>query len=422
MKIAEFFSTYFNYIGESEAPIIYHRWAAIGMMSAILARNVSLPFGNGQIYPQLYLMLIGDPGTRKSTAIKESVKLMRKAEFKNVSIGRTSPEKFIVDLEEAGAETLGECSQLAIVADEFVDFAGIANDNFISLLTTLFDSGDSYVHRLKNSKSIDISYPTVSILSGCTHSSFAAAFPPTIIGGGMLSRMLLVYATRTGKKIAWPTGGNSECTDALVELLRCRRLFYSAQLMIHPVARTMLREIYESFESLPDKRLEYYSQRRHTQLLKLCTIIAGIEGATVLDKHHIIWANTLLRSIEFRFGRALGEFGSSKNSELASKIMNLLEASDLPVRPDEIWTAISTDADSMEIVSKILSNLKNAKKVVQIQDGSYLPVRPRMELGIHTDFSLLSPEERPLIVAEKEHAAQMELRIVAGTQFNSQDF
>ena len=64
----DFFDLYFEYTGETESPQIYHRWCALSMVGALLGRRVYLPFGHAPIYPNMYIMLEGNPGARSAEA------------------------------------------------------------------------------------------------------------------------------------------------------------------------------------------------------------------------------------------------------------------------------------------------------------------------------------------------------------------
>lgn len=393
-KIKEFFDLYFSYIGESEAPIIYHRWSILGTLSAILARNVWLKFGQGAIYPNLYLFLIGEPGARKSTAIGASRKAIKSTGFNLLSAARTSPEKFICDLEENGLREGGNCSQIFIAEDEFLDFIGKQNENFISLLTKLSDNHDNFPYRLKNSTSVDVYAPTISILGGCTHATFSEAFPPGIINTGLLSRMLLIYSEKTRKKITWPTGASTETKNALGERLKELRLFHSGQISITPDANKIIDDIYQSFQDLEDPRFAHYCSRRHDNLLKICIIMASIESSLTLRSSHVIWANTLLCSIEDRFSKALGEFGKSKNADTSSKIMNALYETDIPLTAVDLLKVVQTDIDSIVDLNKIITGLFASNRIMRSGEG-YLATKSAVKNLKYTDFDLLDASEIP---------------------------
>lgn len=393
-KIKEFFNLYFSYIGESEAPLIYHRWSLIGTLSAILARNVELKFGQGAIYPNLYLFLIGEPGARKSSAIGASKKAIKSIGFNLLSAARTSPEKFITDLEENGLREGGNCSQIFIAEDEFLDFIGSKNENFISLLTKLSDNHDNYSYRLKNSNVVDVFAPTISILGGCTHATFSQAFPPEIINTGLLSRMLLIHSEKTRKKITWPSSPDMDTRNLLGDRLKEMRLFHSGQMRVTPDANKAIDEIYQKFEDLDDPRFAHYCSRRHDNFLKLCIIMASMELSLSLKLNHVIWANTLLCSIEDRFSKALGEFGKSKNADISSKIMNALYETDIPLNAMDLWKVVQTDLDSLVDLNKIITGLFVANRIIRSGEGYLAAKAPAKNLP-WTDFDLLDASEIP---------------------------
>src|SRR5690606_7259138 len=115
--------------------------------------------------------------------------------YVNFGFTKTTKEKFLLDFEEGFDLKSADGSfdmkaaldkpfvplagqEVYINCDEFVDFIGQNNINFINLLTTLWDNLPEYQERLKNSKSVHIKEPVVNILGGITPTSFAAAMPP----------------------------------------------------------------------------------------------------------------------------------------------------------------------------------------------------------------------------------------------------
>ena len=135
-----FFDLYFSYVGETECPRIFHRWTAISCVAALLGRSVAIPFGHSSIYPNLYVMLMGPPGTRKSTAIKIGQKLISQIGYHHFSADRTSKEALWLDMTTEQERNIGTDdldleelrpytpTELFIVADEFNDFMGIRNE------------------------------------------------------------------------------------------------------------------------------------------------------------------------------------------------------------------------------------------------------------------------------------------------------
>ena len=90
----DFFSAYLSYSSDTEVPINFHRWAIISALGAFLGRQYYFQHGAFSIHPNMYTMLIGSPGTRKSTAIKLVKKLLNDAGYETIAADKTSKEKF----------------------------------------------------------------------------------------------------------------------------------------------------------------------------------------------------------------------------------------------------------------------------------------------------------------------------------------
>src|SRR6187402_2504281 len=93
------FDMYFEYVKDTESPKVYHRWSIISAVATALGRRCWLPFGANRIFPNMYIMLVGNPGTRKSVAIKGVRKVLSAAGYDKFSAERTSKEKFLLDLQ-----------------------------------------------------------------------------------------------------------------------------------------------------------------------------------------------------------------------------------------------------------------------------------------------------------------------------------
>jgi len=277
----DFLSSYLNYASDTEVPAIFHRWSAISSIGAYLGRRYYFDHGHFTLYPNIYSMLVGVSGTRKSTAIKLFKKLIQAAGYTSIAADKTTKEKFILDLSgegEAEAKALDTDSfldqnlwgddadtkpdaEIFIMADEFNDFFGNGNIEFISLLGTLWDYSGIYRNRIKNGKSVSINNPTVSILGGNTPTNLSIAFPPEVIGQGFFSRLLFIYGEPNGRKITFPKPPDPEHTAYIVNALRTirTRAFGSAKLtegqsnfLIGSINRILESVMSDSIPTLPD--------------------------------------------------------------------------------------------------------------------------------------------------------------------------
>lgn len=382
------FDLYRQYVSNTEPPLIFHRWAFLGCVSAMLGRNCWLPFGAvGRIFPNQFIMLIGDPGTRKSTAIKIASRLLAKTGYDKFAGSKTSKEKFLADLENPQEDSATEVSSAAIMdnllgssitdprevficADEFNDFMRAGDLEFHSMLGALWDWDNEespYTYRLKNSKSISIYQPTINLLGGNTHTNFAEMFPPQALGQGFLSRMLLIYSEPSRRKIAFP-----EPPDEAIEKILIRRMAeikarIIGKMVLTPKAKEIVTYLYNSYEPMDDIRFISYSTRRYTHLLKLCVICAACRMSTTIDVEDVIEANSILSYAESFMPAALGEFGRSKHAAVQQRILELLRSRTSPLEPPEIWRHVSNELERQDDLLKILHGLEQAGKVIYIK-------------------------------------------------------
>lgn len=437
----DFISLYLAYTSKTECPTFFHRWTAITSLATYLGRQIYFKHGHFTLYPNLYTMLIGSPGTKKSSAIKIGAKLLKQAGYSTFAAKKTRQEKFLTDLAEqsqrkdimAGGSSLDDSgsgmdildqnlfgnssgidmdeadnytdkppAECGIFADEFNNFIGLGNLDFISILGELWDYEGVYDYKLKNSKSVFIPNPTISILGGNTATGFAAAFPTETIGQGFFSRLLLVHGEPTGKKYTFPPPPDEILQASLVKLLHKIKLAVTGEMEMTPEAMTLLDKIYKNWEGIPDVRFEHYANRRLTHLLKLCLVITASRIGQSITVQDVIYANTILTFTEQLMPKALGEFGKAKHSETTHKIMTIIEHSDMPVTFQAIWKEIHMDLDNRNQLAEIIGSLQIAEKIQSVTADKiqgYLPIKAIRKEGISgaIDWEVLTKEERGMI-------------------------
>ena len=405
-----FFTKYFQYIdypANTEASLTCHRWVAISLLGAMLERQFYLDMGIlGTFKPNQFIQIIGEPASRKSTAIKIGTKLLKKTGFNNFAPETTSKNQFLVDLhdltwgeEDTSSEMSGEfeinkslfgsdnprdtaelleIAQMYIAADEFVDFIGRNNMEFISLLGSLWDYDGVYVQRLKNSKSVYINNPTINILSGNTAEGFNQAFPPETQGQGFLSRLLIIGAENTGRKVARPKNPNPEIETSILKMMQRIKSYCIGSANMTPEAEELYEQIYHNWKPIEDPRFSKYSGRRSTHLLKLTLICAAARLSKEIHSCDIIMANTLLTYAEYQMPKAMGEFGKGKNSGVIHKILSAINAAvmngDKPLTLKDIYKLTHNDVDRLTVVNDLVHELITTNRIQAVDGMGFLPV------------------------------------------------
>lgn len=393
-----FFDLYSEYVKNTEVPPIFHQWCATMGVAASLGKNFYFPRGHFNVYPNLYVMLIGIPGTGKGTCTSILQKLLLESGYTTFAADRSSKEKFLIDLQDGfhfeaegdltdassvldlnsffGKERLinsNEPAEVFILAEEFSDFIGPGAGDFVPLLTKLWSYTGIYRNRLKNSKSVSIYEPCVNLLGGATSTSFAQSLPPEIIGQGFLARLLPVYGEPTGKRITFPTRPDEKIGRDLSNSLRRIRDEVKGEATVSEKAILLLDRINQEWTPLPDPRFQHYATRRFNQLLKLCLVQAASRFSREISIADIRNANTLLSGTEDLMPKAIGEFGKAKNSDVSSKIMEALWTTDKPISTQSLWKLVSSDLGSISELANLLSNLSHAEKIQSAGKLGWLP-------------------------------------------------
>jgi hypothetical protein len=360
----------------------------------------------------MYVMLMGSPGTRKSTAIKIASSLIKQAGYTNVAADRTTKEKFLLDLAGEDVSISAEdildanlfggnkdAAEILVAADEFNSFVGNGNIEFLSMLGVLWDHNGLFQNRVKNSKSVEILDPTVSIISGNTPTGFSLAFPVESIGQGIFSRILLIHGEATGRKITFPTAPSVEETAIVLDQLVAIRSHCYGTLKMTATAKKLLDTIYKSWGGIPDVRFDSYSNRRFTHLLKVCLIVCASRVSVELDEADVIMANTILTHAEHTMPQALGSFGKARNSDVAHKILMLLESAHGITTLKDLWKNIHTDLEKMTDLADILRNLVAADKILQAGNGFLIKRKLIEESSIAglVAYELLTEQERKYV-------------------------
>lgn len=356
----------------NESPTNYHRWAFISCVAAVLERNVWFQFGGKTVYPNMYVLLAGESGARKNGAISPMLRVLRQAKYNKFSKQRTSKQKFLEDLargydmEDALNAGPDSVDATLIAAEEFLDFIGMGNLDFLTLLTDLWDNKDKYEESYRKSEVVVLN-PTINILGGITPTNLKLSMPAEAGGIGFLSRTLLVYCEPSKVRITFPRrldGAHiAEIAQFFQDLLKLKGEMYFTE-----AGAALIDNIYQSFVYLEDARLASYCSRRLEHLIKLCMVCAACRNQLAMDERVVLEANSILSFTEETMHRAFGEFGKARHSEAAHKIVQYMENKNIPCGIDELYKSCSQDLDRYADLFPILANLEKADRITKAGD------------------------------------------------------
>ncbi len=268
-------------------PILFRRWAAITAVAAILEQKVRLPSGGAHVFPNLYTILIGHPGTGKTRAVREAKKYL--AEITDFHIAPTSlsaaslvdslvdAKRMIVRLPD---EPL-EYNSMMIAADELGTFVHKYDDEMIAVLSAFYDN-DLYGQRRRgNDLKIKLKKPQLNLLCGSTPSNLLKFIPEGAWDQGFCSRLILVFSDEriVGDDFATQVTGTS--SDLLYDLKIINGLV--GDFGVTEDYRNLI-NLWRGQDEKPapsHPKLVHYNTRRRVHLYKL-SMIAAVERSNVL--------------------------------------------------------------------------------------------------------------------------------------------
>lgn len=421
MQPPNFIEEYLDFFAGTEPPTIYNRWCAISGIATLIGRNAWIQHGHSKIYPNQYIMLVGEAGCRKSTAIKTFLKpLITEAGYAKIAASKTSKEKFLMDLavgmdqvnnpeghldvndgpanwgqnktmrELFGIVDASEPAECLIMADEFNVFMGHSNVEFIDMLTDLWDFSGIFSQRTKTGKSVLVPNPTINGLFGNTQVGISQSFPTEVIGQGFFSRLLMVHSDPSGRKITKPPTPDPRKKALLVKQLQEIQGKIRGEILVDDMAWDYLDDIYQNWRDLDDVRFKSYSTRRLTHLIKLCLCCAAAKQEGHVNTNTVVYANSILHYTELHMPKALGEFGKARDSDISAKILEILEKAEKPMDlMKDIFPLIARDVEGTKQLAEIMGKLRATGKIQQVASGGFLPFKkpvtfdyPHCKVGI----------------------------------------
>lgn len=347
-----FLQNYRTFCSGNEAHPTYHTFAALSALSALTQRKIWIDLGYFKIFPNLYTVLVGPAGGRKTTAMDICCKLIEKMNNIPFMTDCVTKEKLIMDI-RAEERTVQEMPDLykdqkivsptALFLTELSDFLGPSSVGMINFLTAIYDR-DTYTYKTKNKGSEKLVGPYLTILACTTPEWITTYLRSDVISGGFSRRTLFVYEWEEGKRIPRP-----KITDEMVvawdEVLRHARAIQklAGPMKWSPDAAKFFDDWYINLKIPTDNTVVGYYKSKHIQLIKVAMLLSLAESTNmVLETRHLQFGLELLGMMETNLLRVFQGMGRNELHSIAQKGLDLLLVS-----PKE--TILRDDGSKMEV-------------------------------------------------------------------------
>ena len=332
-----FLSDYREFTKGTEAHPTYHTFSGLVALSSIISRRVWIEQGYFKVFPNLYVVLVGPPGNRKTSAMSIAKQLIREIKTVPFSAECVTKEKLVLDLAEQERQVPSFPADhpqkiytpMTVMVTELSEFLGLGSIGMINFLTTIYDQ-DVYEHRTKNKGETLIQGPFLNLLACTTPDWITTYLRSDVISGGFSRRAIFVLETGKANRITFPKV-TPEAKLAWDKVLKHALALseVAGPMQWHPDAAAFYDDWYQNLKMPHDETISGYYETKHMQLLKISMLIALSESTElILRKEHIIFGLELLKLAEENLSRVFAGIGRNELNAAAAKVLDMVCAAE----------------------------------------------------------------------------------------------
>lgn len=225
-------------------------------------------------------------------------------------------------------------SALTIESSEFGNLLNPQDKEMVDILVTLWD-GKGLKKETKHSGNDEIINPWINLIACTTPSWIAGNFPEYLIGGGLTSRMVFVYAEAKERYVAYPQDNVPRDLMALkaklLEDLETIAIKCVGEYELSRDAKLWGERWYEAHykgdrpKNLDDDRFGGYFARKQTHIHKLAMVLAAAQrDEMVITREDLELANTMVTDLEPDMAMVFSKIGKTDDSFYADRLINFV--------------------------------------------------------------------------------------------------
>lgn len=188
-----------EYTNDIQSPNAFRKWAGIVAVAGAIERKVWLLSQGAPIYPNLYVFLVGPPGSGKTRAVSECEQLWRALPEHKIAPTSLTKASLIDAVKEAeralpGHPDLGTYNSLLLASKEFSALLPGYDPDFMNALTYLYDNEPYGEKRRSKDTDFVIKNPCLNMIACTTPSYLNETLPAGAWDQGFLSRTIIAYS------------------------------------------------------------------------------------------------------------------------------------------------------------------------------------------------------------------------------------
>lgn len=350
-NLQNWLKAYLEFTAETESPACYHYWVGATLISAMTRRQVYLDLNMFKVFPNIYTILVGPSGARKSIATSIGIEIAKQVGIRRFS-DKITGAALINDLSKAldkrvipsnGKETGGGAieffSPMMIYASELGVFLGhdAYGSGVIADLTDLYDCPAPWEKKTISRGTETVEAPYITMLAASTPQTLKDVIPPGAVGQGFTSRILFIWGDGRRKRVPIPIWGHGQemlRNNLIADLKKIGNL--RGTFSFTPQALELYTKNYNSAldpeEEYEDERLRNYASRKHIHTLKLAQICAlAAHDELIIDADNWEAADEAIKWLDRGLGNVFAGHGAANNSQDVIRVFKQIQAASAKV-------------------------------------------------------------------------------------------
>lgn len=335
---------YCEYTRHSEPPLTFHFWTGVWTVAGALRRRVWRDEEYFQWTPNFYIVFVGPAGiVNKSTTINIGKRILEAVDGIYFGPDSGSWQGLGAALEGAlqnfeyppnSKEYTPMCA-VSLAASELGTFLRPDDEQYISFLTDVWDGKKgTYIHKLKHVAGANIQNPWLNIIGATTPAWVQRNIKASMIGEGLLSRVIFVYGDKKRNLVALPsqriTTEDRAMRVKLIEDLQhiatlCGEFDYEAKVKVPSgwMDTWYLKHFNGArARSMTSDRYDAYLARKQTHMVKLAMVLSVAKrDDLIIYQTDLEEAEAILTESEGAMIRVFEAIGGTDQSRQVAEVL-----------------------------------------------------------------------------------------------------
>ena len=343
-KFDNWMNAYVDYTSSLRSPVVFRKWAALSVVSGGIGRQAFVRVTGQMLFPNLYVLLVSNPGIGKSNAIKFARRILKRVgEPKPIKVTPSRITKralynvieaSVATVIRSSAEMYQHCSVTAMI-DEFGVFVKPNDTEFMVDLTDVYDCPELMDYETAtqgDNKAVNVFF---NLIGGTTPKYLKEAWTSSVLDQGFPARIILVYSTEQihpelfGQNDDEDAKIDHEYETALAEDLKLIHDIHGRFTWEEKAQKEMVGWFNDGMPPRPtDPRMEHYNTRRHVHMLKLCMLMSAAKRDDMeIIKSDLDEARELIIEVESRMPEAIKGIGANPIRDQMIMVQKFVEGS-----------------------------------------------------------------------------------------------